>query len=88
MTSFPAFLSGNHAIINEEEGETMRVKCSLCDKVDTIDSWSFEAKRLRNKPAKTYMCQECHARITERTAERAATGQFHLYPSFRQKRRW
>jgi len=42
----------------------MRVKCSLCDKIDTIDSWSFEAKRLRNKPAKTYMCQTCQERIT------------------------
>lgn len=66
----------------------MRVKCSLCDKIETIDSWSFEAKRLRNKPAKTYMCQTCQERISERTAERNATGHFNLYPSFRQKRRW
>lgn len=48
----------------------MRVKCVLCDKIDTIDDHLPLAKRLRNRPIHTYMCKECHERITRRTEEK------------------
>ncbi|MBO8176372.1 YlaI family protein [Aeribacillus pallidus] len=59
----------------------MRVKCVLCDKIETIDSDSLLAKKLRNRPIHTYMCQSCHDRITERTKARLATGKFRFYRS-------
>ncbi|OVE63506.1 hypothetical protein B0E34_00050, partial [Chryseobacterium mucoviscidosis] len=37
----------------------MRVKCSLCDKIEKIDDDTLIAKRLRNRPIHTYMCHEC-----------------------------
>ncbi|WP_073981874.1 YlaI family protein, partial [Bacillus subtilis] len=48
----------------------MRVKCSICDKIETIDDDTLIAKRLRNRPIHTYMCQECHDRIAKKTEER------------------
>lgn len=57
----------------------MRVKCVLCDKVETIDDETLLAKRLRNRPIHTYMCQDCHDRIAKRTKERLQTGKFKLY---------
>lgn len=57
----------------------MRVKCVLCDRTDTIDDESLLAKRLRNRPIHTYMCQECHDRIAEKTKARLATGKFRIY---------
>ncbi|WP_085524113.1 YlaI family protein [Tuberibacillus sp. Marseille-P3662] len=54
----------------------MRVKCILCDKIDQLDNWCPTAKKLRNRPIHTYMCQECNDRIGERTKERWATGHF------------
>lgn len=66
----------------------MRVKCVICDKIENINNDSFQAKRLRNKPLNTYMCQHCTERITERTEQRIATGNFHLYRSKREKDDW
>ncbi|WP_059170004.1 YlaI family protein [Bacillus sp. FJAT-27445] len=57
----------------------MRVKCVLCDTIETIPDESQEAKRLRNRPIHTYMCNPCHERITDRTNERIASGNFRLY---------
>lgn len=57
----------------------MRVKCVLCDKIETIEDYSFQAKRLRNRPIHTYMCKPCEERIKEKTNERKATGKFQLY---------
>lgn len=54
----------------------MRVKCVICDKIESIDSDSFLAKRLRNRPKHTYTCQSCYDRITEKTKARLATGNF------------
>lgn len=34
----------------------MRVKCSICDKIEQIDDETLTAKRLRNRPIHTYMC--------------------------------
>ncbi|WP_409275460.1 YlaI family protein [Neobacillus sp. SCS-31] len=57
----------------------MRVKCVLCDTIETIPDESPEAKRLRNRPIHTYMCAPCHERIAARTNERLASGNFRLY---------
>ncbi|ENH95538.1 hypothetical protein J416_15577 [Gracilibacillus halophilus YIM-C55.5] len=61
----------------------MRVKCALCEKIEKIDNDSPEAKKLRNRRIHTYMCPECNERITTKTNERHATGNFQL---FRQKK--
>ncbi|MBS4172377.1 YlaI family protein [Bacillus sp. FJAT-49736] len=45
----------------------MKVQCILCDKIETIDDDSLIAKRLKNRPIHTYMCDECHDRISEKT---------------------
>jgi uncharacterized protein YlaI len=57
----------------------MRVKCVLCDYITNIDDEAPVAKRLRNRPIHTYMCNSCQERITTRTEERIATGSFNLY---------
>ncbi|WP_273125306.1 YlaI family protein [Metabacillus sp. HB246100] len=57
----------------------MRVKCVICDKVESIDDELLIAKRLRNRPIHTYMCQACYNRIEEKTNARIATGKFRLY---------
>lgn len=57
----------------------MRVKCVICDKVETIEDETLIAKRLRNRPIHTYMCNSCNERIEVRTNERIATGKFKLY---------
>ncbi|MCE7794747.1 YlaI family protein [Salipaludibacillus sp. CUR1] len=54
----------------------MRVKCVICDVVESIDNQLPLAKKLRNRPIHTYMCQSCQDRITERTIERKQTGNF------------
>ncbi|WP_338469954.1 YlaI family protein [Niallia sp. XMNu-256] len=66
----------------------MRVKCVICDKIENIKDDSYLAKRLRNRPIHTYMCQPCSDRITARTQERVETGNFHLYRSKQQKDDW
>ncbi|MBF0708297.1 MULTISPECIES: YlaI family protein [Bacillales] len=57
----------------------MRVKCVLCDKIEKIDSGSPLAKKLRNRPIHTYMCDTCNERIETRTKERKDTGEFKLF---------
>ncbi|MET3575830.1 YlaI family protein [Bhargavaea ullalensis] len=54
----------------------MLVKCVLCEREGELPDHSPEAKQLRNRPIHTYMCRECHDRISARTAERMATGKF------------
>ena len=51
----------------------MRVQCALCDKIDNIPDFSTTAKKLRNKPIRTYLCDECNTRITENTEARITT---------------
>ncbi|MEK4268606.1 MULTISPECIES: YlaI family protein [Bacillus] len=63
----------------------MRVKCSLCDKIDLIDDDTLIAKRLRNRPIHTYMCNECYERIKIKTENRMKTGCFKLYPHRKNK---
>ncbi|MFD1018029.1 YlaI family protein [Thalassobacillus hwangdonensis] len=57
----------------------MRVKCVLCDTIESIDSHCLEAKRLRNRRLHTYMCSPCHQRIKEKTTKRVKTGNFRIY---------
>ncbi|HEU5139887.1 MAG TPA: YlaI family protein [Bacillales bacterium] len=57
----------------------MKVKCFLCDKVETLENESPLAKKLRNRPIHTYMCQECDKRIGERTIERFTDKEYKIY---------
>ncbi|MED1204221.1 YlaI family protein [Heyndrickxia acidicola] len=50
----------------------MKVQCILCDKIEVINQDSIIAKRLRNRPIHTYMCEECTNRVTEKAQERLA----------------
>ncbi|UCZ51872.1 YlaI family protein [Bacillus shivajii] len=59
----------------------MRVKCVICDVIENIDDYSPLAKKLRNRPIHTYMCETCSSRIEERTEKRKETGNFKLYNS-------
>lgn len=54
----------------------MRVKCVICDKVETIENESLQAKRLRNRPIHTFMCKDCDERIAEKTKIRLDSGKF------------
>jgi uncharacterized protein YlaI len=54
----------------------MRVKCVICDKVESIETDSVLAKRLRNRPIHTFMCKECEERIAVRTKTRLDSGKF------------
>ncbi|WP_041965559.1 YlaI family protein [Mesobacillus selenatarsenatis] len=66
----------------------MRVKCVLCDKIENINSDTLQAKRLRNRPIHTYMCDPCNERIADKTNNRIATGNFKLYRSKVTKDDW
>lgn len=66
----------------------MKVKCVICDRIESIPDDSFEAKRLRNRPIHTFMCDKCEERIREKTYARMATGNFKLYRSSIKKEDW
>lgn len=57
----------------------MRVKCVICDKIDQLDNDAPLAKKLRNRPIHTYMCDPCYTRIAENTEKRLATGKFRFF---------
>ena len=57
----------------------MRVKCVICDSIQTLDDDLPLAKKLRNRPIHTYMCDTCQIRIAENTEKRIATGNFKFY---------
>ncbi|MDF2909879.1 MAG: hypothetical protein K0Q56_760 [Sporolactobacillus laevolacticus] len=57
----------------------MQVKCALCEKICQLDDQSVIAKRLKNRPIHTYLCESCNKRISERTRARWATGNFALH---------
>lgn len=54
----------------------MRVKCVICDEINSLADEDPLAKRLRNRPICTYMCDSCNERISAKTYERIATGNF------------
>lgn len=54
----------------------MKIQCALCDTVKWIDDHTFIAKRFRNHPLKTFLCEPCKQRIAEKTIARTMkTGQ-------------
>lgn len=57
----------------------MDVKCVICDAVEELKDDSIEAKKLRNRRTRMYLCTECSDRITVKTKARHTTGNFHLY---------
>ena len=57
----------------------MRVKCVICESINQLDDDSLSAKRLRNRPIHTYMCDSCRDRIAQKTEARIATGNFRFY---------
>jgi len=61
----------------------MRVKCVICEVINQLQDDSPQAKKLRNRPIHTYMCDSCHSRIEEKTHARLATGDFVFYKSSR-----
>ncbi|MET1013436.1 MAG: YlaI family protein [Paenisporosarcina sp.] len=61
----------------------MRVKCVICENINDLPDDAPQAKKLRNRPIHTYMCDPCHDRIAERTNARIATGHFQFYKSSR-----
>jgi uncharacterized protein YlaI len=66
----------------------MRVKCVICDKIEAIEDESLVAKRLRNRPIHTYMCNDCSTRISDKTNTRFETGNFHLFRPKSEKDEW
>ncbi|AQM40330.1 MULTISPECIES: DUF2197 domain-containing protein [Staphylococcus] len=41
----------------------IKVQCIICDTEVFIDQNTLEAKRLRNDPMHTFMCDECKSRL-------------------------
>ena len=82
---------GKNGILKKEEidwGVIMRVKCVICDKIESIEDETLMAKRLRNRPIHTYMCKDCNERIKERTNARIETGNFRLYRAAKNEDNW
>ncbi|ASK63622.1 hypothetical protein CFK37_16380 [Virgibacillus phasianinus] len=63
----------------------MQVKCVICDEVESIEDYSLQAKRLRNRRIHMYLCQSCYERIGKKTKARHETGNFRLYKKPKQK---
>lgn len=57
----------------------MRVKCVICDTINNLEDNLPLAKKLRNRPIHTYMCESCQTRISIETEKRIATGKFKFY---------
>jgi uncharacterized protein YlaI len=54
----------------------MKAKCVICEQIEILDDDSPLAKRLRNRPVHTYLCNECDERIKQNTLKRLETGKF------------
>ena len=48
----------------------MRVKCVICDEIGQLPDEAPLAKKLRNRPIHTYMCEQCNNRIADKTIAR------------------
>lgn len=57
----------------------MRVQCVICDTQQTIEDESPLAKKLRNRPFHTYLCEDCNERIRIKTEKRHLSGNFRLF---------
>ncbi|MEC5422826.1 YlaI family protein [Virgibacillus sp. C22-A2] len=62
----------------------MQVKCVICDDIHSIEDYSLQAKRLRNRRIHMYLCETCYDRIGDKTKQRHATGKFQLYEEKKQ----
>ena len=66
----------------------MRVKCVLCDKIDKLDDQLPLAKRLRNRPIHTYMCDACNERIKVKTEARKEIESFQIALEQKEESDW
>ncbi|WAA11096.1 YlaI family protein [Fervidibacillus albus] len=66
----------------------MKVQCVICDQIENIEDYSPLAKKLRNRPIHTYLCDECYERIKKRTEERLLTGKFQIFRSHERQDDW
>ena len=41
----------------------LEVQCIICETIVFIDENTLEAKRLRNNPIRTFMCDDCKSRL-------------------------
>lgn len=57
----------------------MKVQCILCERPSELEDDSTLAKKLRNRPIHTYLCQSCYDRIKVKTEARLASGSFQLF---------
>ena len=57
----------------------MKAQCMICDQIDELSEDSLLAKKLKYNCIKSYLCDECYNRIKEKTLEKKASGNFHLY---------
>ncbi|MCH7320797.1 YlaI family protein [Solibacillus sp. MA9] len=57
----------------------MRVKCVICDTIHELPNDLPLAKKLRNRPIHTFMCDECNVRVTNNTHKRIETGKFQFF---------
>lgn len=47
----------------------MRVKCILCDRVDTLEPFSLVAKEIQKRRKLSYLCPDCDQRITQKVEQ-------------------
>ncbi|MGM9929866.1 MAG: YlaI family protein [Bacillus sp. (in: firmicutes)] len=66
----------------------MKVQCVICDSIKTIDNESPIAKKLRNRPIHTFMCESCHDRIEEKTIARIDSGNFRFLKPNNKEKEW
>jgi uncharacterized protein YlaI len=66
----------------------MRVKCVICDVIESIEDESPLAKRLRNRPIHTYMCEPCNSRIADKTNVRTETGKYSEFKGESREEEW
>lgn len=60
----------------------MKVRCDLCEKIDTIDDNSLLAKKIIYRKVQSYLCEACYERIKINTLKRHETGKFRLYHTY------
>lgn len=66
----------------------MKVKCVICDNIEAILDDSPTAKKLRNRPIHTYMCDSCYERIETKTNARLDTGNFRFLKPDNKEKEW
>ena len=49
----------------------MRVKCILCERVDTLEPFSLVAKEIQKRRKLSYLCPDCDQRITQKVEQKS-----------------